>query len=76
MSFGKKKEFGMEASRKNFKGEYIYELVGFVLIDSLCDIQNSQLQSLILTKDGPWSLVCFLSQSNSSTTIASNIMLK
>jgi len=32
---GKKKEFGVEAARNFCKGEYIYELVGHVPIDSL-----------------------------------------
>ena len=32
-TIGEKKEFGVEASRKFSKGEYIYELVGLVPMD-------------------------------------------
>jgi hypothetical protein len=74
---GEKKEFNMEASQKFSKGEYIYEL-DLMPIDGLENHTELSAINPTLTKDSerPWSHVCYLGQSNLSTTIASNIMLR
>lgn len=49
MVIDKKKEFGVQASRKFCKGEYIYVLVGLMPTDSLA--KHTELSAMVPHKD-------------------------